>query len=62
MTYCDDQECQYHSAAGCTASEIYHSTDRFCTTGRRRQRDDTRELMKNNEPINYKRCEKDVSN
>jgi len=44
---CGDIECQYHNPNGCTAPEVHHSTDRFCTTGRRRPRDDTRELMDN---------------
>lgn len=50
MTYCDDTECQYYNPAGCTASEIYHSTDRFCVTGRRKQRDDHAELMRVQSP------------
>ncbi|GMB00908.1 hypothetical protein PIPA1_37070 [Pelosinus sp. IPA-1] len=46
MTYCDDTECQYYNPNGCTASEIYHSTDRFCVTGRRAGKSYTQELMK----------------
>jgi len=47
VNYCDDVECQYYNVGVCTSIDRHHSTDRFCTTGRRRPRDDTRELMDN---------------
>lgn len=62
MDYCDDIECQFNKQGVCISDDRYHSADRFCTTGRRRPRDDTRELMRNDKPMDFKRCGKDVSN
>ena len=45
MDYCDDTECQYYNPSGCIAVDRHHSTDKFCTTGRRKQRDDSKMLM-----------------
>jgi len=55
VIYCDDTECQYHNRDGCTAPEVHHSTDRFCTTGRRKPKDDHAELMRAGNP----NCHKD---
>jgi len=62
VIYCDDTECKYYSTAGCTAVDIHHSTDRFCVTGRRTKQPEYKQMMRYNSPIDYKRCEKDVSN
>lgn len=37
---CSDTECKYCNDGQCTATTIDHTSDRFCTTGRRRARDD----------------------
>lgn len=43
---CTDVECKYYSEGNCTASNIDHSPDRFCTTGRRKPQNETEDLMK----------------
>lgn len=62
VVYCNDTECQYYNPNGCTASEIYHSTDRFCITGRRKPKDDTRELMRESEPKGKRKNGKWIGN
>ena len=51
---CGDIECKYYNPSGCTAPSVDHSTDRFCVTGRRRPRDDIREVMRESEPTGHK--------
>jgi len=55
VDYCDDVECQYYKQGVCLSDDRYHSADRFCTTGRRKARDDTAELMRAGNP----NCHKD---
>jgi hypothetical protein len=45
ISHCADTECEFYNPDGCTASEIHHTSDRFCTAGRRKPRDFTKELM-----------------
>lgn len=47
--FCDDRECFYYDIAGCGAGEVHHSDERFCVTGRRKERD-CKELMNNFNP------------
>ena len=43
---CSDLECINNTAGQCTAAGIDHTSDRFCTTGRRKPPDDTTDLMR----------------
>jgi len=45
IVVCNDSECKHHGVNGCKADVIYCSTDRFCVTGRRKERNYTKELM-----------------
>lgn len=62
MDYCNDIECEYYKQGVCVSVDRYHSTDRFCITGRRKPKDEMRELMRESEPIGFKRGGKYVSN
>lgn len=62
MDYCDDVECQYYKQGVCISDDRCHSADRFCTTGRRRPKDDITDLMRAGEPTGYKRGGKYVRN
>ena len=42
---CSDNQCKHNLAGQCVSPAISHTSDRFCSTGRRRPRDDTAELM-----------------
>jgi hypothetical protein len=42
---CSDSECRYYEAGQCTADAVDHTSDRFCTVGRRKPKDDTPQLM-----------------
>lgn len=44
-TRCGDTKCKFYNPNGCTAGDIDHTADRFCITGRRRERNFTKELM-----------------
>ncbi|AIF52014.1 hypothetical protein UFO1_2467 [Pelosinus sp. UFO1] len=59
---CGDRECIYYTSKECTAPELDHTAERFCTMGRRKPKDETRELMRESEPKGYKRGNKWVSN
>jgi hypothetical protein len=59
---CSDSECKFCEAGICIADAIDHTSDRFCTAGRRRPRDNTAELMQQSEPCGYKLKGKWVSN
>lgn len=62
ISHCDDTECEYYAVEGCTAPEIYHSTDRFCTSGRRKPKDEYERLMREGAAIGYKANGKWISN
>ena len=62
MDYCNDIECQYYKQGVCISVDRHHSTDCFCITGRRKPKDDTRELMRKCEPKGIKRAGKWVGN
>ncbi|WP_094603601.1 hypothetical protein SPSIL_054490 [Sporomusa silvacetica DSM 10669] len=42
---CSDTECRFYEAGKCIADLVDHTSDRFCTSGRRKPRDETPELM-----------------
>jgi hypothetical protein len=46
ISHCADTECQFYNPNGCTADEIYHTADRFCVTGHKKQVDDYKQMMK----------------
>lgn len=62
MDYCNDTECQYYKQSGCISVDRHHSADRFCITGRRKPKDDIKQLMRESEPKGYKRRGKWVGN
>lgn len=43
---CADVECKYYNDGNCIATNIDHTSDRFYTTGRRKEKDDAAGLMK----------------
>lgn len=45
MITCSDLNCIHNVAGICQATDINHTSDRFCTTGRRKTPDNTQELM-----------------
>jgi len=59
---CGDTECKFYNPNGCQATAIDHTADRFCTAGRNKVEPEYKQMMRYNSPIDYKRCEKDVSN
>lgn len=59
---CGDMECVYHNGNECIAPELDHTTDRFCTFGRRKPKEDIVQMMQASEPKGYKRGGKWVSN
>jgi hypothetical protein len=42
---CSDAECKYYNANYCQAPAVDHTADRFCTAGRRRPKDEHRQMM-----------------
>lgn len=42
---CSDLNCIHNTAGQCTATDIDHTSDRFCVTGRKKPRDETADLM-----------------
>jgi hypothetical protein len=62
IAHCPETECIHHNPNGCTADVIWHSTDRFCVSFKRKVDGEYKQLIKNTQPIDFKRCEKDVSN
>jgi hypothetical protein len=61
ISHCPETECIHYNPSGCTAGEIWHSTDLFCVTYKRKERNETEQLMRKG-PLDFKRCEKLVSN
>lgn len=58
---CGDIDCQFYKHDGCVAPEVHHTDERFCVTGRRKEKDYAKELMNHFNPgcsgkksINYK--------
>lgn len=62
VVFCPETNCQNYDDKGCTASVIYHSTDLFCVSYKRKDDNDYKQLMQDNKPIDFKKCEKAVSN
>lgn len=62
MDYCNDTECQFYKQGICVSADRYHSTDRFCVTGRRKQEPEYKQMMRYGKSIDYTKCEKDVGN
>lgn len=42
---CSDSECTFYDNGICIAGTVAHTSDRFCTTGRRKQIDNITKLM-----------------
>ena len=59
---CGDIECKFYEKGYCIAETIHHTAERFCTTGKRKPKDDTEQLMRESEPRGFKRAGTWVSN
>lgn len=59
---CSDVECKNYKNGKCMATALDHTADRICITGRNKVEPEYKQLIRNNEPIDFKKCEKDVSN
>ena len=47
---CSDSECRFYEDGVCVADAVDHTSDRFCTTGRRKPRDTINNLMQVQRP------------
>lgn len=43
---CADTDCKYNTSGNCTATAIDHTSDRFCSTGRRKPKDEIQSAMR----------------
>jgi hypothetical protein len=50
MTTCSDIDCKHNTDGQCMAADIDHTTDRFCTTGRRIEKEDYDRLLRQDNP------------
>jgi len=59
---CNDIECKNYKQGECVAQSLDHTADRICITGRRKVEAEYKDMIRDTKPIDYKECEKAVSN
>jgi len=59
IAHCPQSRCIHHNLNGCKADVIYHSTDGFCVSYRRKVEVEYRQMMQYGKPIDYRMCDKD---